>query len=423
MTIAAQRGLVPARHVLDNGAVVIVKETATTPAVTISAALQAGSIYETEAQAGLAHFLSRVIDRGTEHQTGETIAEALDFRGVSLSVHSTRHSLVVSCTCLSEDFQFALGLIAEIVRVPTIPDDEIDKRRAEILTVIRQDEDSPAVVAIEGLFAMLYPGGHPYGRLAKGTLDTVGRIDRSALRAFHAARFAPSVLSLVIVGDVSVDRATDAAARAFGGWQAPAPVPVRLASPPSGLPRRRSVLTMMNKSQADIAYGFITIPRSDPAYDAFTLMNNALGQYALGGRLGDSIRERQGMAYYVFSAFDGTVIESPLIIRAGVNPANVDQAIKSIDEVVADLSRDGLRIDELADCKRYLIGSMPRMLETNAGIARFLQTAEFFGLGMDYDLRLPGLLESVTLDQANAAAATLSPDRAALVVAGPYQQV
>ena len=69
---------------------------------------------------------------------------------------------------------------------------------------------------------------------------------------------------------------------------------------------------MMNKAQADIAYGFTTIRRADPAYDALRLMNNVLGQYALGGRLGDSIRERQGMAYYVSSAVDPNVIEGPL---------------------------------------------------------------------------------------------------------------
>ena len=429
MTTATQHGLAPVRRVLDNGAVIIVKESQTTPAVTISAALQAGSIYEcppvggprlSDAQLGLAYFLSRVIDRGTTHWTAEQIAEELDSRGVSVSINSTRHTQVVNCTCLSEDFDFILTLIGEIVTVPSIPADEVEKRRAEIVTAIHQDEDNPAVVATERLFALLYPDDHPHGRPAKGTLETVERIDRHALETFHASRFAPSVLSLAIVGDVAPSRALDAAAKTFGRWQTPVPRPLTLASPPT-LRRRRSVVTMMNKSQADIAYGFTTIARSDPRYHAFTLMNNALGQYSLGGRVGDSIRERQGMAYYAFSTFDGNVIESPLLIRAGVNPANVDRAIASIDHEIAKIAREGLSAEELADCKRYLIGSMPRMLETNASIARFLQTAEFFGLGTDYDVRLPGLLDAVTLDEVNAAAATLSPDHAALVVAGPYK--
>ena len=133
-------------------------------------------------------------------------------------------------------------------------------------------------------------------------------------------------------------------------------------------------------------------------------MNNALGQYGIGGRLGDSIRERQGMAYYVFSSFDANVVEGPLIVRAGVNPANVDRAIRSIDEEIRRMATDGMTAEELADCKQYLIGSIPRLLETNGAIATFLQTAEFFGLGLDHDVRLPALLDSVTLDDVNAAA-------------------
>ena len=180
---------------------------------------------------------------------------------------------------------------------------------------------------------------------------------------------------------------------------------------------------MMNKAQADIGYGFTTIVRSDPRYYAYTLMNNALGQYGIGGRLGDSIRERQGMAYYVFSSFDANVVEGPLIVRAGVNPANVDRAIGSIDEEMRRMAAEGMTPEELADCKQYLIGSIPRLLETNGAIATFLQTAEFFGLGLDHDLRLPSLLDAVTLEDVNAAARqTLDVDRAAVVVAGPYQR-
>jgi zinc protease len=146
-----------------------------------------------------------------------------------------------------------------------------------------------------------------------------------------------------------------------------------------------------------------------------------LGQYALGGRLGDSIRERQGMAYYVSSSFDANVAEGPLVIRAGVNAANVDRAVASIDAELVRLRAEGVTPKELDESRRFLIGAMPRALETNAAIANFLQTAEFFGLGADYDARLPDLLRAVTLDDVNAAArAAVDPARATVVVAGPY---
>lgn len=108
------------------------------------------------------------------------------------------------------------------------------------------------------------------------------------------------------------------------------------------------------------------------------------------------------------------------MVRAGVNPVNVARAIASIDEEIARMARAGVTPSELTDAKRYLIGSMPRMLETNGGIAGFLHTADYFGLGLDFDQRLPALLDAVTLDDVHEVARTfLAPDRAAIVVAGP----
>jgi zinc protease len=307
---------------------------------------------------------------------------------------------------------------------PLLPEDEIARRKGEVVTAIRQDEDNPAVRATESLMALLYPDGHPYGRPTKGTIEVVESLTRERLLRLHADRFAPGELTAVVVGDVEVERARDLVERAFGSWRKPRPAPVPLASPEPARGRRRLVIPMMNKAQTDIAYGFTTIRRADPAYEALRLMNNVLGQYALGGRLGDSIRERQGMAYYVSSAADPNVVEGPLLVRAGVSPANVDRAVASIDEELTRLVRDGVTAGELDDSRRYLIGSMPRALETNAAIATFLQNAEFFGLGTDYDLRMPALLRAVTLDDVNEVARrVIDPSRAALVIAGPYEEL
>jgi zinc protease len=418
-----QEGLAASRHVLDNGTVVISKEAPTVPAVTIHVGVKAGSIYDSNALVGLSHLASRVLDRGTHRKSTDQITEALDERGVSLTVGSNRHVMNVSCTCLSEDFEAMLELVGEIVMEPAFPDREIETRKGEVLNAIRQDEDNPAAKAMQALFTMLYPNEHPYGRPSKGSVDSVSRIERKDLVALHDARFAPSATTAVIVGDVERERAVAAAARVFGTWRKSAVGDTTLPHPPADRSRRERVISMMNKVQADIAYGFTTIVRSDPRYYAFTLMNNALGQYGIGGRLGDSIRERQGMAYYVFSSFDANVVEGPLIVRAGVNPANVERAIASIDEEIRRMAAEGMTPEELADCKQYLIGSIPRLLETNGAIATFLQTAEFFGLGLDHDLRLPSLLDAVTLEDVNAAARqTLDVDRAAVVIAGPYEK-
>jgi zinc protease len=421
LPITAARGLAPSRHVLANGVTVISKHTPVTPAVTINASIRAGAVCDPPNGGGLAHFLSKTIDRGTTTRSADQIAEELDSRGVSLATTVTRQTLSLTCTCLAEDFERVLSQLADIIVHPSFPAAEVESRRTEAITLIRQDEDNPAAVAVDGLMETLYGENHPYGRKLRGTVPIVERIDSAALRAFHQAHVRPASVSLAMVGDVEPERAAAAAEQAFDGWVASPAAPIDIALPVMSASRRARIIPMMNKAQADIAYGFIAIARNDPAYYAFWLMNHIMGQYSMGGRLGDSIRERQGMAYYVYSALDADLVPGPLMVRAGVSAANITRAVASIDAELTSLAADGPTEQELTESKQYLVGSLPRTLETNAGIAAFLQSAEFFGLGLDYDVRVPGLLQAVTRDEVHEAARrAVDPSRATVVVAGPY---
>jgi zinc protease len=424
MTATSPRGLSPLRHELANGVRTLFKRTSTTPAVTLHVSIDCGSLRDPEERIGLTHFLSRVIDRGTETQSAEQIAEKLDGWGVSLQTGMGRHSLSIACTCLVEDFANVLALVGDIVRRPSFPEAEVEIRRSEILTLIRQDEDSPAVVATETLMAMLYGDSHPYGRPSRGTDAGVRGVDRSALRALHGTFVTPSGTCVAIVGDVDPAAATDLVESAFGDWAVPPAPPAHLAAPVPAVTRRTRVVPMMGKSQTDIAYGFTSIRRADPDYCAWWLMNTVLGEYALGGRLGDNIRERQGMAYYVSSSLGAGPIEGPLMVRAGVSGDNVARAVEAIDSELMRLAAEGPTEQEVTESRQYLIGSLPLSLETNVGIAEYLQHVEFFELGLDYDLRVPDLLGLVTRDGVHEAARrALDPSRATVVVAGPFDGV
>jgi zinc protease len=427
MTTAAIRGLSPVRHQLPNGVVVLAQESPATPAVTINATMHVGSVHEPSTMPGLAYFASRLIDRGAGELDADQIAEELEGRGVSLNITATRHAISATATSLVEDFAPIVDIVADIACRPLFPEQQIELRRAEIITQLRQDEDNPAVRAVHALFTLLYSEDHPYGRPAKGTIASIERIDRDALVRFHQGFFSPASLVVAVVGAVDPQAAIDRVSRAFASFASNGGEgSLKTGSSKTGLSslqkRRVSVIPMMAKSQADIAYGFVTIPRTDPSYYAWWVMNTILGQYGLGGRLGDNIRERQGMAYYAYSAFDPHVVPGPLMVRAGVDGSNVERAIAAIDEEIVRIASSGPEPREMEETQRYLIGSLPRMLETNGGIASFLQTAERFGLGTDYDKRLPGLVGSVTREAVYAAAASLSPDRAAVAVAGPYKK-
>lgn len=420
MTTGFTRGLSPTRFTLANGSVLLAKQTPTAPAVTISAAFEAGSLYDPQDLPGTSELLASVLDRGTERRSGDLIAEELDGRGVALEMTISRHTLIVSATCLTEDFDPVLDILCDVARRPLIDAVEVSRRRQELITEIRQEDDNPYLRAAASVTSLLYGPDHPYARSQRGRVEAVERITASDLREFHRRRLRPSVLSLAIVGDVEPGLAFARAAAALDDWAAPpaehVPVPLPLAA---GV-RRREMVEMPGKSQTDIAYGFTAVRRLDPRHDAYWLMNNVLGEFGIGGRLAANLRERQGMAYYAFSSFDPTVGEGPLLIRAGVDPGNVERAIEAIDAEVRSLGASGPTDSELEESRQYLIGSVPRLLETNRSIAAFLLQAERFDLGLDYDRRLPELLAQVTLDEVRAAAAeTLHPDRACIAVAGP----
>jgi zinc protease len=418
-------GLNPKRVTLDNGVTILAKSNHTTPAVSTLIGVRTGAYADPPERDGTAALCARVLERGTVTRSAEAIADDLDGRGASLSVVAGRHQMAVAATCLMADFQDVLSLAADVARHPRFADEEIATRRENLITSIRQAEDDPASMAVDAFMKALY-GDHPYARKVRGTIAGIEAIRRQDLVRFHQKGFDPSAITVVVVGDVEEAAAIAAVSKLFGDW-APAAKPAgdkpaaAVPDPPANTERALVSVPMMNKAQADVVYGFVGIRRSDPEYTAMSVMNNALGQYAIGGRLGDSIRERQGMAYYVFSSLDATFGPGPFSIRAGVSAANVEKTIASIDAELAALLDKGFTEQEIDESKSYMIGSLPRQLETNAAIASFLLSIDTFGLGLDYDARLPGLIGAVTKSAADAAARRLlDPARATVAVAGPW---
>lgn len=408
---------------LDNGVTVVVKANHTNPTVSTLVGVRTGGYSDPPEREGTAALCARVLDRGTITRSADAIADDLDGRGASLSVIAGRHQMALAATCLVDDFGPVLALTADVARHPRFADSEIETRRDTLITSIRQEEDNPASMAGDAFMKALY-GEHPYARKVRGSVASVSAIKRQDLVRFHQKGFDPASITVVVVGDLEEEAAIAEVTKLFGDWSSAAgDKTAALVVPDANVPAARQLVSvpMMNKAQADVVYGCLGIRRADPDYMATSVMNNALGQYAIGGKLGDSIRERQGMAYYVYSSLDATFGQGPFSIRAGVNAANVEKTIASIDAELNAVVKDGFTAQEIDESKSYMIGALPRQLETNAAIASFLLSCETFGLGLDYDVRLPGLIGAITKDAADAAARRLlNPAMATIAVAGPW---
>jgi len=276
------------------------------PAVVLRARLQAGGLQDPDGQEGLARLTAIMLQRGTARHSYAELNELTDALGASISADSGRMTVDLRLRCLVEDFPRLTALLAEVIRQPTFPAAELEKVRGQTLTGIMQGDQDTRTVAERGLRTLAYPAGHPYARATIGTRESVGAIGRDDLVAFHARHYRPDVLSFSVVGGVPFAEAVATIERAFGDWTAEGLLPA-LAIPPAPLPLlgQRQDAALDGKSQSDITIGHPAISRSDPDYYALELANLILGRFGLGGRLGKSVRETQGLAYSVGSSLEG----------------------------------------------------------------------------------------------------------------------
>lgn len=412
------------REVLDNGIVVLGQPQPADPAVSVRFRLQAGAVHDTDDLHGLATFTSRMLTRGTPDLTYEQFSELTDSLGATVSVEPSRRFTEVAVRSLREDLPRLMAIVASFLRQPIFPKVEIEKVRAELLTSILEQDNDTQSTADRVLRELLYPQDHPYRHRVLGEESSVSRISQDDLMWFHGNRFGPQTMAVSAVGGFDYfANIVDLIWAWFRDWstEATPAVPVAPPSPPAS--RARRFQGIPGKSQADIAIGFPTLARNDPDYYAFELANLILGRLGLFGRLGASVRDKLGLAYYVFSAIEPGREASVWMSRAGVNPENVERAIEAIFAEVDRLRDAPVTVEELGDAKNFLTGSLPLALEMNDGVAGLLLNIEHYELGLDYLERYPGIINSLTTDQLQRAVEDhLDPGALAIGVAGPEER-
>ncbi len=412
------------RVTLDNGLTILVKDNPHNASLTLRGRIRAGGLFDTPQTNGLAHFTTAALQRGTRHRTFQKLNEELDRYGMSFGIGAGIETIGFNGKSLVEDFDRLLNLAADVVMHPIFPRDETEKLRAEILADLKEAEQDTAHVAYREFRKLCYPSAHPYHRLSDGTPATVKRLTRAQMREFHTRYFRPDLTTLVVVGDVRADVAIEKIARAFGKWRAAGAPPLSaITSAPPLKQISRRVVPLDGKTQADVVLGFPALCRADPDFYALSLGDLIFGRLGLYGRLGASVRDEQGLAYYVFSSIEAGLGAGPWSVRAGVNPKNLERAIEGILAEIRRLRSAQVTQDELDEARDFLTGSLALRLETNDGVAAILSDIELFDLGLDYLQRYPQIIRSITAEQILAVVQKYAQvENYALAIAGPVEQ-
>ncbi len=381
--------------------------------------LLAGSLDEPVELPGLASFTAGMLGRGTRRRSFAEINETVESVGASVGFGTDRHLISFSTKSLAEDLDLVLDVLVDELRNPIFPAEHVEKIRGLRLTAIAERENDTRQMAGRAFRELMF-GAHPLGRDLLGDRQTVAAIDRDALMHFYETYFRPQDMVVAVVGALSAEEGVKKIAAAFGDWAgARSPRPALAPVPRPEASRQRHVL-MPDKSQSDILLGWPSMRRAAPDFDAARLANTVLGVFGMMGRLGANVREKQGMAYYAASRLSADWEPGTWVAYAGVNPANVERATQAMLDEIKRLCDEPVPTDELEDSKHYLTGSMPLQLETNDGVASLLVDIEWHRLGLDYLARYPGIINSLTAEQVQAAAQKyLDPSAYVLAVAGP----
>ncbi|MFN2121060.1 MAG: M16 family metallopeptidase [Anaerolineales bacterium] len=408
------------REVLPNGIVVLARANFSSQAIALRGYVRAGSVLDPDSKLGLADFTASALTRGTSQYSFDALYDKLESVGASLGFDSGMDSTTFHGHSLSEDLPLLLGMLASTLRTPTFPTAEVEKLRHHLLTGLAIRMQDTADMA-DLLFDEMLFRGHPYARAEDGNPRTIGAISRQDLVSFHKRAYGPNGMVVAVVGSIDPKRAVDAVHRALGSWRNPRQTPPPTLADPRRLRSvRRKHHHIPGKAQADLIIGTNGPRRNSAEYLPASLGNSILGQFGMMGRIGKSVREQSGLAYYAYSQLNTGLGPGSWTVSAGVNPANAARASELIVAELRRFVRSGVSAEELSDSQSNFIGRLPMSLESNAGVAGALLSIERYDLGLDYYRKYASLIRKISrADVLKVARAYIDPDRLVISTAGP----
>lgn len=407
---------------LPNGIVVLVRPNFNSPSIVLNGYVQVGSLFDPPDKLGLSSFTASSLLLGTQTFDYNRIYDQLESAAASLSFEGGTHITSFGGRALAEDFDMLCEIFSSALREPTFPAEQVERKRAQILTsLVMRSQDTAEMASLtfdEILFA-----DHPYRFPEEGTLESVQRIAVEDLVHFHRLHYGPRGMVIVVVGAIEPSNALAILSEHLADWQnAAQPLPPEL-PPLQPLPQTvEKKVFIPGKSQVDLLIGSVGPQRNAPEYLSAAIGNNILGQFGLMGRIGDAVRERAGLAYYAYSSLSSGIGPGSWTVAAGVAPHNVVRAIEIIRQEIQRFVQEKVSEEELSDSQTNFIGRLPLSLESNMGVAYALGNLERYGLGLNYYRQYADLVRSVTREQVlETAQKYLDPNRLAIAIAGSLE--
>jgi predicted Zn-dependent peptidase len=373
-----------------------------------------GSRRETQEQNGISHFIEHMLFKGTTHRSAEDIARSVDSIGGNLDAFTAKELVCFNTKVLDQHLSLAWDVLADLVLNPLFRPEDIEKEKGVILEEIKMEADSPDYLVHE-IFSSNFWKDHPLGKPILGTRETVKRFDRDMIHRYYSDVYAPANLIVTAAGNLTHDQVVKLVRDHFAALPAGAPMPA------DNVPSTHARIALRNKKsleQVHVCLGVPSYPLPHQERFGCYVLNTLLGG-GMSSRLFQNIRERQGLAYAVFSELNPYRDTGCLAIYAGTSIESARKVVESIVNEFRQLKEQLVSDEELRRAKDHLKGSLMLSLESTASRMTNLARQEmYFGRFFTLD-ELVESIEAVTAsDVQRIAQAFFDPKQIALTVLG-----
>lgn len=411
--------ILPEQFKLTNGLRILLLRDNSTPTVTLSGHIQAGTEFDPDNQAGLAAFVAANLLNGTNSKDVLTIAKVLAERGASLDFQAYSEGVHIEGDSLAEDLPILVEVLADVVKNCTFPVKDLELHRQQTLTDLQQELDEPSEVARRIFVQSIYPKKHPLHTFP--TEESLHQIQRQDVIDFKAKYYRPDTTVLALVGDFDLDKVRSLLQNKFGNWEASGEAPT-LKYPTVSMPEKIVSLNpvLPGKAQAVTYMGCTSINRYDHRFHAALVLNQILGGDTLSSRLGAEVRDRQGLSYGIYSYFQALKNAGTFLIEMQTSPEDSTKAIASTRQILQQIHQQGVTALEVETAKRTLISHYNVSLANPEELTDRILMNEVYELDKVELHSFTDKIQKVTLAEVNQAARELlHPDQILVVTAGP----
>jgi predicted Zn-dependent peptidase len=407
------------RAKLPNGIRIVTEVMPYVRSVSLGVWIGSGSRIETPPENGISHFVEHMVFKGTKHRSAEDIARSVDSVGGGLDAFTSKELVSYNTKVLDEHLPFAFDILADLVLNPVFREDDIEKEKGVILEEIKMEADQPEFVLHES-FISNFGKGHGLGKPILGTKETVKKFSQPMLFDYFRRVYSPGNILITAAGNLEHHKVVRLIEEQFASLPQRSPVAL------DTIPRAHAPIILKKKEsleQVHIALGVPAYPLAHEARFPLYVLNTVLGG-GMSSRLFQKIREKQGLAYAVYSELNLFSDTGCFTVYAGTGVETAKQVVTSIVSELRELKQELIAEDELRRAKDHLKGSLMLSLEsTSSRMSNLARQELYFDRFLSLDEMLEHI-ESVTRDQVQAVAEEFfTTDNIALAMLGRLSEI